>query len=114
MTLHSIQSLLSGTLLTRPKNLDIPLEKAFASDLMSDVLTIKADHLILVTGLVNIQVVRTAEISDIACIVIARNKQVPEEMTALAEELGIAIITTPYSIFKTSGILYGAGVEPVY
>lgn len=87
---------------------------AFSSDLMSDVLTIKVDNFILITGLANIQSIRTAEISDVQFILFVRGKKVTEEMISLAKDNGMAIIQTDYSLYKTSGILYGAGLMPVY
>lgn len=90
------------------------IDVAFASDLMSDVLTLKNDHVLLITGLANTQTIRTAEMSDIKCIVFARNKKVSDEMIRLAEENEIIIIECRYSVFKTCGILYQAGVKPIY
>ncbi len=90
------------------------IEVAFASDLMSDVLTLKHDHVLLITGLANTQTIRTAEMSDIKCIVFARNKKATPEMILLAEENDIIIIECRYSVFKTCGLLYQAGVKPIY
>jgi hypothetical protein len=92
---------------------DISADLAFASDLMSDVLTLKADSVLLITGLSNLQTIRTAEMSDIRLIVLARNKKASAEMKDMAEELGIVIIECSYSIFKTCGILYSKGINPV-
>ena len=52
--------------------------------------------------------------SDVEYILFVRGKAVTEEMTALAEDNGMVVIRTDYSMFKTSGILYGAGLKPVY
>ena len=65
-------------------------------------------------GLANVQSVRTAEMSDVEYILFVRGKNVTEEMSALAEDNGMVVIRTDYSMFKTSGILYGAGLKPVY
>ncbi len=114
MDIKDLVSLLNGTLVTCTENRQKQVHYAFASDLMSDVLTVNHENLLLITGLVNIQVIRTAEMSDISCLVIARGKQVPTAMTDLANELGISIITTSFSLFKTSGLLFQAGILPVY
>lgn len=90
------------------------VEYAFASDLMSDVLTLEVDHLLLITGLVNPQVVRTAEMSDIKCIVIVRNKKVTPEVVELAEESHVALIRSEKTMFRVSGELYSAGMKPVF
>jgi serine kinase of HPr protein (carbohydrate metabolism regulator) len=94
--------------------MDYQLEFGFASDLMSDVLTLKNDNVLLITGLTNTQVLRTAEMSDIHCIVLARNKTVTAEMLELAKENEIAIICCKYSVFKTCGLLYEKGLQPIY
>ncbi|NCA76103.1 MAG: hypothetical protein EOM90_07195 [Alphaproteobacteria bacterium] len=114
VNLEKIAQLLDGQIITDAGNPDRIIEGAFASDLMSDVLTLPTNHLLLLTGLVNIQAIRTAEMSDIDCIVFVRNKKVTVEMTNLANENGIAIIHSPFSMYKASGILYQAGIKPVY
>lgn len=90
------------------------IRKAFSSDLMSDVLTLDEEHILLITGLTNVQLIRTAEIADIEVVLLARNKRASEEMIRLAEETGLVLLETPYSIFRASGILYENGLEPVY
>lgn len=90
------------------------LQKAFSSDLMSDVLTLDDDKMLLITGLSNVQLVRTAEMADIDVVVLARNKKATTEMIDLANENGLVLLETPYSIFRTSGILFTNGLKPVY
>ncbi|MFZ4522832.1 MAG: DRTGG domain-containing protein [Bacteroidales bacterium] len=114
MKVKEIRDLIRGTIVSGGDNLDNTVEMAFASDLMSDVLTVKTDNLLLLTGLVNIQAIRTAEMSDISCVVFVRNKKVTEEMIRLATENKMTIIQSPYSMFKVSGILFGAGIKPVF
>lgn len=114
MKLRDIAAAVQGEVICGADRLDENVDYAFASDLMSDVLTIKTDDFLLVTGLANVQSVRTAEMSDVEYILFVRGKAVTEEMTALAEDNGMVVIRTDYSMFKTSGILYGAGLKPVY
>ncbi len=90
------------------------IQKAFSSDLMSDVLTLDTEHILLITGLANVQLVRTAEMADIEVVLLARNKKASPEMIELAKETGLVILETPYSIFRASGILYENGLNPVY
>ncbi len=87
---------------------------AFSSDLMSDVLRVDEEDMILITGLSNLQVIRTAEVMDIPLIIIARGKEISEDMILLAKEKGITLLSTKYSIFKVSGILYQIGIKEVY
>ncbi len=90
------------------------IEKAFSSDLMSDVLTLDEDNILLITGMANVQLIRTAEMADIKVVLLARNKRANPDMVQLAEENGLLLLQTPYSIFKTSGILFSCGLKPVY
>lgn len=90
------------------------LQKAFSSDLMSDVLTLDEDNILLITGLTNVQLIRTAEMADIEVVLLARNKKATAEMIEVANENGLVLLETPYSIFRTSGILYKNGLNPVY
>lgn len=114
MNLKEIAQLVDGKILCGKENIEAVVDYAFASDLMSDVLTIKVNNFILITGLANIQSIRTAEMSDIQFILFVRGKKVTDDMMSLAEDNGITIIQTDYSLYKTSGILYGAGLMPVY
>ncbi len=96
--------------------LDISREvvHAFASDLMSDVLTGDYHKTMLLTGLSNLQSIRTAEMSDIKEVIIGRNKEVSQEMIDLARENDIILIRSNYSLYRISGLLFEAGVKPVY
>jgi len=87
---------------------------AFASDLMSDVLTVDHENLVLITGLANTQVIRTAEMADISCVILARGKKATDEMVQLAIENKITLIECEYSMFKISGLLYNAGLKPLF
>jgi len=92
----------------------IEIERAFSSDLMSDVLKLETDNTLLITGLANVQAVRTAEMSDISCIIFARNKKVTDDMIRLAIENEMVLLQTPCSVYRTSGELYKAGLTPVF
>jgi len=114
MTIREISSLIQGEVMCGESCLDQLQRYAFASDLMSDVLTIKSDNFVLITGLANIQSIRTAEMSDVKCVLLVRGKEATEEMIELAMENGMVLMRTQFSMFKTSGILYTAGLCPVY
>ena len=83
---------------------------ACGSDLMSDVLAFVKDKSVLITGLTNVHVIRTAEMLDIHCIVFARGKIPPEEILEEARELGIVVLSTKYTSYTTCGLLYKAGI----
>ncbi|MBQ1468593.1 MAG: hypothetical protein IJJ44_07095 [Solobacterium sp.] len=86
---------------------------AFASDLMSDALAMIQNYpesTILITGLCNSQVLRTAEMLDIEMIIFVRGKKLPEESLEIAAEMGFNIFTTEYTMYETCGILFGKGL----
>ncbi len=95
-------------------DLNQDIDFGFASDLMSDVLTIDSDNLLLVTGLNNLQTIRTSEMSDIPYILLVRDKKTSIEMKDLAEESGITIMECSYSMFRACSLLFNMGLEPVY
>lgn len=114
MNLKEVARIIEGNVLCGEDKLDQEVEFAFSSDLMSDVLTIQTDGMVLITGLANVQAIRTAEMSDIQCVVVVRNKTVTPEMVALAEESGIVLIECKSSMFKTSGLLFQNGLKPIF
>jgi len=114
MKVKEVVEIINGNLICGECMDDIDVHMGFASDLMSDVLTLDSDDVLLITGLANLQAIRTAEMSDISCIVFARKKKVSKEMIELAKESDIALIECESSVFKTAGKLYAAGINPVY
>jgi len=114
MKVEEICSVLNGELICGSDKIHREVTHAFASDLMSDVLTVTCSNLLLITGLANVQALRTAEMSDIECILFVRNKKVTPEMKSLADELGLTLITCPLTMFRASGELYRAGMKPLF
>ncbi len=110
MTVREIQTLLDAALICGEDKLDEQIHAAFGSDLMSDVLAFVEDNTLLLTGLVNHHVLRTAEMLDVFCILFVRGKEVPEDIVALAKELDVAILSTKETLYTSSGKLYGAGL----
>ena len=110
MTVQFIKELLNARVLAGNEILDREVYTACGSDMMSDVLAFVKDQAVLLTGLVNPQVVRTAEMMDMRCIVFVRSKLPTDEMLALAEEAGIVVMTTPLRMFEACGILYSGGL----
>ncbi len=111
MKISEIRDLLGATVLTGDSFLENNVISACCSDMMSDVLAYVKDQGVLITGLVNPQVIRTANMMDMVCIVFVRNKKPTEEMVALAEECGIVVMRTAMRAFEASGILYQAGIS---
>ena len=93
MTVEEIATLVQGEILGGEEYKSRQVERIFASDLMSDVLTLKDyDNLMLMTGLCNLQSIRTCEMSDIQMILIVRGKVVTPEMLELAEDNDMVIV----------------------
>jgi len=89
---------------------DLEVRSCHASDLMSDVLTFHGPGSLLLTGLTNAQVVRTAEMSDFVAICFVRGKQPRPEAVKLAEEKVIPLLLTPLSMYESCGRLYAEGL----
>jgi predicted transcriptional regulator len=110
MNIRDLIRIIDGTLITSPVNLNQEIKGGFGADLMSDVLASIQPEAVLVTGLCNPQVVRTAQMSDVAAIVLVRGKQPPEETVRLANEESVPLISAPYGMFEVCGRLHEAGL----
>ena len=109
MTIREVVGLLGAEILCGEDRLDTEIHTACGSDMMSDVLAYVKDQSVLLTGLVNPQVVRTAEMMDMICIVFVRGKRPEQSVIDLAEEKGIVLLTTDKRLFVACGILYTHG-----
>ncbi len=112
MTIRNIAEVLDAKVLAGEDSLDREVYSAFGSDMMSDVLAYVKDQAVLLTGLVNSQVIRTAEMMDMYCIVFVRNKQPSEEMLELAKDSGIVVLATSKRMYEACGRLYSYGLKP--
>ena len=110
MKISKIQELLDAKVLCCEDNLGKHVYSACGCDLMSDVLAYVKDQAVLLTGLVNSQVIRTAMMMDMVCIVFVRSKAPTEEMLALARESGIVVMKTDKTLYTSCGLLYSNGL----
>ena len=110
MKISTMQQLLEAEVLCCEENLDKHVYSAFGCDLMSDVLAYVTDQAVLLTGLVNPQVIRTALMMDMVCIIFVRSKTPNEEMIELAKENGIVMMSTNKTLYNTCGLLYSNGL----
>ncbi len=110
MKLSQIQNILDAEVLSETPWEDIEVHSAFGCDLMSDVLAFVKDQSLLLTGLINPQVIRTAEMLDISVIVFVRGKKPTPEMVDLATKLNMVILCTDKSLYTSSGLLFSAGL----
>ena len=110
MKISTIKELLNAEVLCCEDSLSRHVYSACGCDLMSDVLAYVKDQAVLVTGLVNPQVIRTAVMMDMVCVVFVRSKTPTEEMLELAKESGIVIMTADKRLYEACGILYSNGL----
>ncbi len=111
MTINTVKDLLEAEILCGSESLENEVHSACGSDMMSDVLAYVKDQAVMLTGLVNAQVIRTAEMMDMKCIVFVRSKRPSADMLELAEEHGIAVMTTAKRMYDACGILYSNGLK---
>lgn len=110
MKINGIKKLLDAEVLCGEELLESEVYSACCSDMMSDVLAYVKDQGVLLTGLVNAQVIRTASMMDMVCIVFVRNKTPSEEMLELARECGIVVMKSAFRAYEACGILYKGGL----
>ncbi len=110
MKISQIQELLDAEVVCGGDQLEKEVHSACGSDMMSDVLAYVKDQAVLLTGLVNPQVVRTAEMMDMVCVVFVRSKAPTQEMIALAQEHGMVLLKTRKRMYEACGKLYAAGL----
>ena len=113
MMMNELITLLEARLLCGSPTNPHDFSSALAGDMMSDVLAYGQGQSLLLTGLLNQQVIRTAEMLDMHCIVFVRGKVPSPEVLALAEEKDIAVLSTEYGMFAACGLLYRAGLQGV-
>jgi predicted transcriptional regulator len=110
MKLRDVLEIIEGKIITKHPDLDLDIEMGCGADLMSDVLAFTHQGTLLMSGLTNPQVVRTAEMAGIQAIVFVRGKIPPEDTISLAEEKGIPLLASKYTMFETCGRLYQFGL----
>jgi hypothetical protein len=111
MRIEEIARVLDATIHYLPPGFDKDFKFAGASDLMSDVLADVSLDIVLLTGLMNIQVIRTMMLMEISSVVFTRGKPPTEEILETARSANIAVISTGLKLFTASGILYASGMR---
>lgn len=110
MTINDIKDMLDAKVIVGQTRLFAEVYTACGSDVMSDVLAYIKHRAVLLTGLLDSQVITTAEMMGIVCVVFVRGKTPDETIVKLAEELDIPVLTTNLRMFEACGILYGSGL----
>ena len=113
MTIKDMVNILHARVLCGEERLDTPVYTACCSDLMSDVLAFVNEKTVLITGLANPHVLRTADMLDLKCLVYVRSKVPNDEIIEQADEQGLAVIATRETAFTACGLLYEAGLRGV-
>lgn len=111
MKISKIQELLNAEVIAGDGDIEGVVKYGYGCDLMSDVLAYVQSDVVLLTGLVHPQVIRTAEMLDIKAIVIVRGKQPGQELIDMANRRDLIIMTTKHSLFTASGLLYDGGLK---
>jgi len=114
MKLADLVTIAEGHVICGESHLHREVYQAFSSDLLSDVLTLNRAGIALITGVANLQTIRTAEMAEVACVLLVRNKKANQEMIQLAKENNLVIVECPGSMFGVSGRLFMAGIKPLY
>ncbi len=110
MKLEEIKEILNAQVIVAPADMQMEIKMACGCDLMSDVLAFTKEESLLLTGLTNLQVVRTAEVANIKALVFVRGKEPDRETIALAMEKGIPILLTDLPMYEACGRLYRRGL----
>jgi predicted transcriptional regulator len=110
LKLREVKEILEADVIVGEEKLDMEVKTAFGADLMSDVMAFAKAGSLLLTGLTNAQVIKTAATRHIAAIILVRGKEPSTEAINLARELQIPILATKYILFETAGILYTKGI----
>ena len=110
MKLQEIAELLKARVLSSEHMLETEVQNAFCCDMMSDVLAFATNQSVLLTGLLNPQVVRTAMMMDMHCIVFINGKEPTPEIVSLADANDIVIMVSDESMFRAAGRLFDTGL----
>jgi predicted transcriptional regulator len=111
LPLHQIVELLGAEVLAYPEGLDRVVTHAQGSDLMSDVLAFSHPNCLLITGLANHQVIRTAEVAGLLGVVVVRSKHPAEPVLVLARECQVPLLSTSLGMFDACGTLFTHGIR---
>jgi hypothetical protein len=113
LNLRDVLATINGIAISRRIDEDLEVRLGIGADLMSDVLRFGGEGMLLVTGLTNPQVIRTAEMVGIPALLFVRAKLPPPETIALAQEAGIALLATQFTMYESSGLLFKNGLPGI-
>ena len=111
MKIKTIVELLGAEIVCGEEMLESDVHSACGCDMMSDVLAFVKDQAVLLTGLCNLQVIRTAEMMDMRCVVFVRGKKPTDDIIEMAKDCGIVVLTTDLRMYTACGLLYTNGLQ---
>lgn len=114
MTLQEINAIIDGEILTKDPDMDMELVNAFSSDVISHIVTYVSDKSILVTAVYNPQILKTAEMKGVQCVILIGIYEPEPSLISLANSLGITLLRSTYSMYVTCGKLYSCGLQGTF
>ncbi|MDR1117585.1 MAG: hypothetical protein LBL09_05000 [Oscillospiraceae bacterium] len=112
MQIRDVAKILDAKVICCEELLDTEVHSACGADLMSDVLAFVKEQSALLTGLLNPQVVRTADMMDMRCIIFVRGKEPDAQTIELAKNREIVLLCTNHRMYPACGLLYSSGLVP--
>ncbi len=112
MKFAEVMDLLDGEMLEGVDVSEMVIDRAYAADLLSDVLALTDERTTLITGTISPQVIRVADILNVIAIIFVRGKRPPQSVVTYAQRVGIPVMCTKKTMFESCGLLYANGVRP--
>ncbi len=111
MKIKDILKILNGELVVGEDKLDLDIQVAGASDMISDILLMAKAGMMILTGLNSPQIIRSASMLDVKAVVVVRGKFPLPKMIEMASQYGVVLMTTKFGMYKSCGVLYSNGVK---
>jgi predicted transcriptional regulator len=113
MKLTEIRDILECEVMTEDDDLSVEVSHVVASDGMSEILAFAKSSELMITGLTNIQSIRTADISGVSAVIYCRGKRPDKKVIEFAKQKRIPVMVTKMVMFDICGILYNKGLKGV-
>jgi predicted transcriptional regulator len=113
MKLAEIRDILECEVLTENDDLSVDVNQVVASDGMSEILAFAKSSELMITGLTNIQSIRTADVAGVSAVIYCRGKRPDKRVVEFAKQKRIPVMITKMVMFDICGILYNKGLKGV-
>ena len=111
MKIKDIVNILNAKLIAGEGKLDVEIETAGASDMISDILLMAKPGMMILTGLNSPQIIRSASMLDVKAVVVVRGKEPLPKMVEMANQYGVILMKTKFGMYKSCGLLYNSGIK---